>query len=51
MINALIAQNAEAVMGAGLLVVLVAIVARVVTDGRPDPKMALLIELTRSLPR
>lgn len=51
MINALIAQHAEAMMGAGVLVVLGAIVARVITDGRPDPKMVLLIELTRSLPR
>ncbi len=51
MIYALIAQQAEAVMGAGLLVALVAIVASVVTDSRPDPKMALWIELTRSLPR
>jgi len=46
-----ILQNGEVVMGAGLLAILVLIIAALLADSRPDPKMAFLVELMRSLPR
>jgi hypothetical protein len=49
--STVILQNGEVVMGAGLLAILVLVIAGLLADSRPDPKMAFLVELMRSLPR
>jgi hypothetical protein len=49
--SALILPSPEGVLGAGLVALVVLFTAAVVRSKKPDPKMAFLVNLLRSLPR
>lgn len=47
----MILQNGEVAIGVALLALLALIIAGLLADSRPDPKMAFLVKRMRSLPR
>lgn len=49
--SALILPSPEAVLGAALVALVVLLTVLAVLSKKPDPKMAFLVNLLRSLPR